>query len=319
MKLSIITPVFNRADCVSRCLDSVVRNLQWGIEIEHIVVDDGSCDDSPKIVKEYAQKYDHIKFIPFKFNRGVNAARNAAINISTGNYCIILDSDDYFVDNAVGIIAGTIGKYPDFQYFMFAPDDMIERYDRNPYLKENTQVLSFSDFLGGKVGSDFVHVVPTVVMKSFPFDESLRIYEGVFFLRFYKQVKNMLFTKKIVTIRERQRADSVSRDYIATKKNILERTLKANKTEIDWFYNDYVSLGYINKIQGLLKTTSWNALLCGFYNDFDTFEKYFKQINAEQPRFYKIVRVLHLGGFIRFIVTSLLYVKYKILKRDLEY
>ena len=38
MKYSIITPVYNRADCVARCLDSVIRNLQWGVELEHIVV-----------------------------------------------------------------------------------------------------------------------------------------------------------------------------------------------------------------------------------------------------------------------------------------
>lgn len=65
MKYSIITPVYNRADCVARCLDSVIRNLQWGVELEHIVVDDGSHDETPKIVQNYADKHPHIKFIPF--------------------------------------------------------------------------------------------------------------------------------------------------------------------------------------------------------------------------------------------------------------
>ena len=79
MKYSIITPVYNRADCVARCLDSVIRNLQWGVELEHIVVDDGSHDETPKIVQNYADKHPHIKFIPFSQNRGTNAARNAAM------------------------------------------------------------------------------------------------------------------------------------------------------------------------------------------------------------------------------------------------
>lgn len=104
MKYSIITPVYNRADCVARCLDSVIRNLQWGVELEHIVVDDGSHDETPKIVQNYADKHPHIKFIPFSQNRGTNAARNAAIAAATGEYCIILDSDDYFVNEAINFI-----------------------------------------------------------------------------------------------------------------------------------------------------------------------------------------------------------------------
>ena len=79
MKYSIITPVFNREDCVARCLDSVVENLKWGIELEHIVVDDGSHDSTANIVQRYAMKYPHIHFIKFDKNRGTNAARNAAI------------------------------------------------------------------------------------------------------------------------------------------------------------------------------------------------------------------------------------------------
>ena len=99
MKYSIITPVYNRADCVARCLDSVIRNLQWGVELEHIVVDDGSHDETPKIVQNYADKHPHIKFIPFSQNRGTNAARNAAIAAATGEYCIILDIfiADFFI------------------------------------------------------------------------------------------------------------------------------------------------------------------------------------------------------------------------------
>lgn len=79
MKYSIITPVYNRADCVARCLDSVIRNLQWGVELEHIVVDDGSHDETPKIVQNYADKHPHIKFIPFSQNRGTNADRKSVV------------------------------------------------------------------------------------------------------------------------------------------------------------------------------------------------------------------------------------------------
>ena len=105
MKYSIITPVYNRADCISRCIESVVRNEKRKdeYEIEHIIVDDGSSDDTVKIVSSYAKRYDWIKFIPFAHNRGTNAARNAAISVATGDFSIILDSDDYFVEKVDAI------------------------------------------------------------------------------------------------------------------------------------------------------------------------------------------------------------------------
>lgn len=59
---SIITPVYNRADCVARCIESVICNLNRHSNIEHIIVDDGSSDDSVSIIEDYALKYSHIHF-----------------------------------------------------------------------------------------------------------------------------------------------------------------------------------------------------------------------------------------------------------------
>lgn len=55
--------MFNRSDCIGRCIESVIRNLNENINIEHIIVDDGSSDDTVKIIREYLNKYCHIKFI----------------------------------------------------------------------------------------------------------------------------------------------------------------------------------------------------------------------------------------------------------------
>lgn len=101
---SVITPVYNREDCIARCIDSVIRNLRKDISVEHIIVDDGSSDKTAQVVETYLSKYSHIKYIKFEKNRGVNAARNAAINSATKEYSIILDSDDYFVDSEIKTI-----------------------------------------------------------------------------------------------------------------------------------------------------------------------------------------------------------------------
>lgn len=223
MKYSIITPVYNRADCVARCLDSVIRNLQWGVELEHIVVDDGSHDETPKIVQNYADKHPHIKFIPFSQNRGTNAARNAAIAAATGEYCIILDSDDYFVDEAINFI-NSIASNQKYMHYCFAADDMVEYYQSCSLLMGKQKAeLTFENFLFEEVTGDFVHCIKTETLQKYPFDEDLRIYEGVFFKRFYREAQKILYTNRIVTIRERNRTDSVTRNVFEMIENRLQR------------------------------------------------------------------------------------------------
>lgn len=97
MKISIIVPVYNTCNYLSRCLDSLV-NQEIYQDIEIIVIDDGSTDESPEIIRKYAKQYTNIKPIFLPFNTGVSTARNIGLNTAKGEYIGFLDSDDY-VDN----------------------------------------------------------------------------------------------------------------------------------------------------------------------------------------------------------------------------
>lgn len=239
MKYSVITPVYNRADCVLRCLESVTRNVGERMDVEHVVVDDGSADNTPDIVREYALSHPHVVFIEFDKNRGTNAARNAAIAKAKGQFCIILDSDDYWDDTALQTIDAVVDAHPDIRHFCFAPDDMLQTYAQTPLLKDKSEcLLSYEDFLLGKVGGDFVHVMTTDIIKRHPFDEQLRIHEGVFFLAFYKEAKTILFTNQVVSHRERGRSDSVTREVIRTNKPTILRTIKAKELLIENYSAD---------------------------------------------------------------------------------
>lgn len=239
IKYSIITPVFNREDCIERCINSVLIQESSAFSIEHIIVDDGSSDETCNIVQTYADRFQNIKFIQFKKNRGTNAARNAAISAATGDFCIILDSDDYFVDNAINIINCTVLSNSSYKYFMFAPDDVSELYHHLPVLKVSPASLSFQQVIQNNVFCDFIHVISTGMLKKYPFDESLRIYEGVFFLRFYKAAQKMFFTNEIVVIRERSRTDSVTREFFQTDKSSILKSLRASELKLKWFEDDY--------------------------------------------------------------------------------
>ena len=92
MKVSVIVPVFNVAPYLRRCLDSLVGQTLRDIEI--ICVDDGSTDGSGAILDEYAARDARVRVI-HQANVGVGAARNAALEIASGEYVYFCDPDDY--------------------------------------------------------------------------------------------------------------------------------------------------------------------------------------------------------------------------------
>ena len=91
-KVSVIVPVYNVEKYLKKCLDSLVNQTLKDIEI--IVVNDGSPDNSDKIIEKYAQKYKNIKAYT-KENGGLSDARNYGLKKATGDYIAFVDSDDY--------------------------------------------------------------------------------------------------------------------------------------------------------------------------------------------------------------------------------
>lgn len=90
-KISIIIPVYNVENYLKQCVDSVVKQTYKNLEI--ILVNDGSTDNSGKICDEYTLKDSRIKVI-HKENGGISSARNVAIDIAEGKYITFVDSDD---------------------------------------------------------------------------------------------------------------------------------------------------------------------------------------------------------------------------------
>ena len=91
-KISVIVPVYNVEKYLSKCLDSLANQTLKDIEI--IIVNDGSPDNSQKIIDEYVKKYNNMKSY-IKENGGLSDARNFGIKKATGEYISFLDSDDY--------------------------------------------------------------------------------------------------------------------------------------------------------------------------------------------------------------------------------
>lgn len=96
-KVSIIIPVYNTEKYLKKCLNSVVKQTYKNIEI--IIVNDGSPDNSQRIIDEFKQKYPKLIKSFIKKNGGLSDARNYGLKYATGDYIAFLDSDDYVETN----------------------------------------------------------------------------------------------------------------------------------------------------------------------------------------------------------------------------
>ncbi len=91
-KISVIVPVYNVQNYLRQCLDSIIG--QSFSNFEMICINDGSTDDSPQILEQYAALDSRIRIIS-QPNRGLSAARNAGLAQATAEYIFFIDSDDY--------------------------------------------------------------------------------------------------------------------------------------------------------------------------------------------------------------------------------
>lgn len=107
IKISIIVPIYNIEKYVSECIDSVIK--QNYINIEIILIDDGSTDGSGKLCDNYCKLDKRIRVIHCK-NSGLSAARNLGIKVCTGDYIIFLDGDDFLSENCITDICEIIEK-----------------------------------------------------------------------------------------------------------------------------------------------------------------------------------------------------------------
>lgn len=96
--ISIVVPVYNVEKYLKRCLDSLINQTYENIEI--ILVNDGSTDDSLEICKEYSKNDKRIKIVSKK-NEGLGMARNTGIDNASGQYICFFDSDDFVEINAI--------------------------------------------------------------------------------------------------------------------------------------------------------------------------------------------------------------------------
>ena len=182
-KVSIVVPVYNVEDYLKYCVDSLINQSYKDIEI--ILVDDGSTDDSGRICDKYAQEDDRIRVLHIE-NGGLSNARNTGVKFASAEWIIFIDSDDYYDRRtveylvqlqkkyAVDLVATSVIEVRDFQSEDFLGSltniDSL-KLDRYTALKE----MFYGNIVGTHPGGK---LYKKEILLKFPFPEDM-IYEDL--------------------------------------------------------------------------------------------------------------------------------------------
>ena len=140
--ISIVVPIYNASKYLNKCLDSLVNQTKK--ELEFILVNDGSTDDSDSIIKNYSDN--RIKYFK-RSNHGIGKTRNFGISKATGKYIMFLDSDDYLDLEACELLYKKIEKDNsdlvvfDFYRVSDSLEPVIIRNFKGTNLRENPNLL----------------------------------------------------------------------------------------------------------------------------------------------------------------------------------
>jgi glycosyltransferase involved in cell wall biosynthesis len=211
--VSVIIPTYNRADTLSRAIESVLNQTYSNLEL--IIVDDGSSDNATELLSKEKNKDKRIKYIRFSENKGVAAARNAGIKESRGDYIAFLDSDDQWLPDKLKL---------SLEVFKNNSDLNIGLVYTNGWKFENGQKSSVfkTPKLSGNVYGNKQrkkNIFPTKVVSPWPsfwmlpkdvvskvgfFDEAMRNWEDVdFFVRVAKKF-DIYFLNSFLSIKHHQ-------------------------------------------------------------------------------------------------------------------
>lgn len=182
-KISVIVPVYKTEGLLDRCVESIVGQTYKNLEI--ILVDDGSPDNCPAMCDEWAEKDSRIRVI-HKENGGVSSARNAALDIATGDYIGFVDSDDWIEPEMYSSLIQKIsesGKNIALCSY-YAVEISGERYECRCVVDK--EVLDKDDYfrfivLGGDGGYIWNRLYDADILKEVRFDEDIWYSEDLLF------------------------------------------------------------------------------------------------------------------------------------------
>lgn len=303
-KISVVIPVYNSAKYLHECLDSVCSQTFKDWEI--IAVDDGSPDESPAILDEYAARDSRIRVI-HKANGGVSAARNDGLAAATGGYVLFVDSDDWLAQDAllqyadatsdgrVDVVItdhwnwfdnGTEKQYSFFaQNFLTDDKSIIRDVQRTVFYKGYSPYPSAScSYMFSALWSKLIRR-NLLVDNGIQFSKTLKLYEdGLVALQVFQFAK-MVCYKKVPTYHYRILNNSLC--HLNEAKLVSDCSCIIN--EIQSFLNDYdkectLKDAFLARVLFLTKKMALRSFFCkGCEGSFARRYKSYRNLLSQDP------------------------------------
>lgn len=198
-KVSIIVPVYNAEKYLDRSIKSLLEQTYDNLEI--ILIDDCSTDNSKKVIQKYASLDNRIRPFYSEINNGVSRSRNIGLKSFTGDYVFFMDADDYITNTAIEKMVKASEKYnadvvDNYHLIIYTNKNKNYYFTENKIpkdilvmgnLKNNIDVLTKATYITGKI-------IKKELVEGMTFDESLRRYEDLVFEHQLKvKINNMIF------------------------------------------------------------------------------------------------------------------------------
>lgn len=306
-KISVIIPVYNTSIYLEECLDSV-KNQKYS-EIEIIVVNDGSTDDSENIIKNWQEKNKDISCKYFyKANEGLSSARNYGVLQATGDYIMFLDSDDYIDSDLFKSLEKNMDENIDvIKFKMLTVDNdkkLLKKYDGPIFEK-----CSGEDALVKLVGQDnYIDIACIYLYKreyfiehEFKYNTKNKYHEDFGLTSLVIANAKTFISTDVYGYYYRQTEDSITRntDYNKTIQKAYDvlahydnMTNEIQKYNITQGTKDLLKKYYTNMV--ILKTEELNST---------ERKEYIKQI--KQRKLYKNIKITNLKQLIKRILLTI--------------
>lgn len=175
LMISVIIPLFNKENTIQKTIDSILKQSISDYEI--VVVDDGSTDNSPEIIKRIQSE--KISFYSQE-NKGPSAARNLGVKKAKGEWIVFMDADDWFEPNALRVFSSITAKEKKCDFFCF--NYYIEQNNsRYPYAPKYPNGYVKNNFFAWCAGLCMPRAGAALIKKELllkhPFKENLHRYE----------------------------------------------------------------------------------------------------------------------------------------------
>lgn len=248
VKLSFILPLYNLEDYIIPCLHSIVSSLLDKNTYEVLVWNDGSSDNSPLLVEQFAKNYPQVKLINSD-NQGVSWSRNAALKEAKGDYVWFVDSDDLVIPENVHIL---LKKAEDnkadallFNWQSLMPDGVIEPGINQ--ISEDEVSSGRELYLGGMVNMapwSFIYKKEFLVCNNLEFPIDYKTCEDIQFNQKVLFLAKTVVTTSLVGYLYRHRNNSATKGQ---GYRVVCDHIRRLKDEVDYFssYNDWEFLSTI--------------------------------------------------------------------------